>query len=269
MSSGKRPKSKTDAAFVRNPEEEYTDICTMNPAVGRSVNTFIRGDKKLPPTTATTPSGTSNEVEVVAARTSTTELSNSLYTYNPMHMMFTWVDSTLVEHVGVQIALASGISKDLKNNIRLTVSTDGMQIIFECAWPTAMSDTSLMLAASNKYTRGSTRTAGILAVTYDRQIADLKLMMSTNVGTGVKAKHLGSIAKIPLPFEVERRLAGVFPTRCRETGAELIYVYLKRLQEVKKSEDESLSINSVGQYEKRSFDEQSGNKCGLLKKIKR
>ena len=71
-------------------------------------------------------------------------------------------------------------------------------------------------------------------------------------------KQLGSIARIPLPFEVERKIAGTFPTRCRETGSEIMYVYIRKIQEIEDSEDESLSIHSVGHYEKMSYDEKKG-----------
>ena len=40
-----------------------------------------------------------------------------------MHMSFTWVDSGLVEYVGVQIGMVSGMPKEnLKDNISLSVS---------------------------------------------------------------------------------------------------------------------------------------------------
>ena len=271
LSTGKR-KSTKNANFVRNPEEEYVELCNMNPLVPRTNPTttstagannstgtgsksFINNTastyiKKTAPSTSTTTAAASAVHEDSATRA----LSSSINGFSPMHMTFTWKDSNLIEFVGIQIALVSGVSHDLKNNIRLTISADGTGLNFECAWPSTMQDSSMMLAACAEHTANE-RTQGVMAVEYEKQVQQLRVRID-----GTKKQQLGSPALINLPFEVERKIKGIYPTRCIETQSELIYVIMQRVQEIESDEESVLVMKVVDKYDRNKFNGKQENK---------
>ena len=269
MSTGKR-KSTKNAIFERNPEEEYVELCNMNPLVPRTNptsstpganNSTGTSSKSFINNTASTyikktTGSTSTTVATSAVHEDSTvgALSSSINGFSPMHMTFTWKDSNLIEFVGIQIALVSGVSHDLKNNIRLTISADGTGLNFECAWPSTMQDSSMMLAACAEHTANE-RTQGEMAVEYEKQVQQLRLRID-----GTKKQQLGSPALIKLPFEVERKIKGIYPTRCIETQSELIYVIMQRVQEIESDKESVLVMKVVDKYDRNKFNGKQENK---------
>jgi hypothetical protein len=144
--------------------------------------------KKLP----TTPSG--QEI-----------INNDELSWVPLHWVVRWTDSSSRDHVTIGLLLPTGIATEDTDNVDLAVTDDGMVLTVKIPWPNLLSNIDYLETCWPAVVQNEKDFILMMAKTKQ----DLTSMRRAN--NLRKRDAIISIARIPLPDEVEREIETIKP----------------------------------------------------------
>ena len=127
------------------------------------------------------------------------------------------------------VVLPTGVvfNAELRECVRCTVTEDCTALKYEVNWPCNFLDKASVVSSLQRFTKNQT-TLHAMATSLALEVKEQKNFLGVPMGVG-----LGSTSLIPLPFEVEADIKGIYPAICPESKMQCMHILVKKRFKVK------------------------------------